>query len=360
MASADEPAASAPNPTGGAAERAMPRPSAPLPIHVLTGFLGSGKTTLLNRALRTPRFADAAVLINEFGDIAIDHLLVREAREELLVLASGCVCCTLRKDLFEELNTLLDQRARGQSPAFARLVLETTGLADPAPIVQTLVADPTLRERVYLDGIVCTVDAQLGLRTLETQPSARKQVSVADRLLLTKRDCADPAQLPELERLLAELNPAAERRWVAPDDDAGALLSGAGHLDTRGILVPAPRARAIRGGTPAAASGAHLAGVSQIAVTLPHPVDFRSFSLWVAFLTQFWAERVLRLKAVLSARGEDHPIAVQAVQHVVYPPLDLPPLPELAGKSQVVLLMQDLTSAERNQITQSLLALATP
>ena len=335
-------------------------------MHVLTGFLGSGKTTLLNRALRTPRFADAAVLINELGEIAIDHLLVRETREQLVVLASGCVCCTLRTDLVEQLTTLLDQRMRRELPAFSRLVLETTGLADPAPIVQTLVAHPALRDRVYLDGILCTVDAELGVRTLEAQPTARKQVAVADRLLVTKRDRVDASLLVLLEQRLAALNPGAQRLF-ASHADAGALLAGAGHLDPRDILVrdfvPTSRAPAIRGpgALPAIAGDAeHLSGVSQVSVTLPHPIDFRSFSLWVSFFTQVWAERVLRLKAVISAQGEPHPIAIQAVQHVVYPPLDLPPLPELAGKSHVVLLIQDLTPQERDQVTQSLLALATP
>lgn len=345
MASAAEPPAQVPAETS-------------LPIHVLTGFLGSGKTTLLNRALRTPRFADAAVLINEFGEVAIDHLLVRESREELLVLASGCVCCTLRNDLVESLTDLLDQRARGLLPPFSRLVLETTGLADPAPIVQTLVSHATLRDRLYLDGILCAVDLQLGLGTLERQTIAQKQVAVADRLLLTKRDLADPEGLPRLEQRLTELNPRAARMEVAAHSDVGALLSGAGHLDTRDVVLTLPRRAAIGGDRGVSAEPAHTAGVSQLSVMLPTPVDFRSFSLWVALLTQVWATRVLRLKAVVSARGEPNPIAVQAVQHVVYPPLDLPPMPELAGQSHIVLLIQDLTPSERAEITHSLRALA--
>ncbi|HEX6240569.1 MAG TPA: GTP-binding protein [Polyangiales bacterium] len=330
-----------------------------LPIHVLTGFLGSGKTTLLNRALKTVRFGDAAVLINEFGEIAIDHLLVRETREELVLLASGCVCCTLRNDLIEALGALLDQRARGEVPRFSRLLLETTGLADPAAIIQTLVSHAALRDRVYLDGILCTVDAQLGARTLAAQAIARRQVAVADRLLLTKRDRVDAAAVAGLEEQLARLNPRAERVWVTPEADAGALLAGAGHLDTRDVLWIAPRASVVRGpGAAPPRAEDHLADVGQLAVTLPEPVDFRRFSLWVSLITQMWAERLLRLKAVVSARGESGPIAIQAVQHVVYPPLDLPPIEELGGKTHVVLLIEKLTAKERSEITASLLELA--
>jgi G3E family GTPase len=330
---------------------------AALPVHVLTGFLGSGKTTLLNRALRTPRFADAAVLINEFGDVAIDHLLVREAREELVVLASGCVCCTLRRDLVEQLTQLLEQRAKGTVPRFSRVVLETTGLADPAPIVQTLVSHATLRDQLYLDGIVCAVDAQLGLGTLRTRRIAQKQVAVADRLLLTKCDLASTAARAPLEQALRGLNPRASVLAVTSEQDASALLSGAGHLDTREVVIVAARAAQKHLFVDAQPHSAELEQVGQFALTLPTPVDFRSFSLWVSLLTQLWAERILRLKAVISARGERQPIAVQAVQHVVYPPLDLPPMPELAGKSHVVLLIQDLTNTERAELQQSLMAL---
>jgi G3E family GTPase len=316
-----------------------------LPVHVLTGFLGSGKTSLLNRVLRTPRFADAAVLINEFGDIAIDHLLVREAREELVVLASGCVCCTLRQDLVAQLSELFEQRRSGSIPRFSRVVLETTGLADPAPIVQTLVSHASLSELVYLDGIVCTVDAQLGLSTLEKQASAQKQVMVADRLLITKRDLVPADALPALLARLDQLNPRAQRVILQPDDDAAKLLLDTGHLDTRDVIFYP-------------AESPHLDRVGQFSLSLEQPVDFRSFSLWVSLITQFWAERILRLKAVISARGEPNPIAIQAVQHVVYPPLDLPPMPELAGKSHIVVLIQDLSDAERSELERGLRAAA--
>lgn len=324
--------------------------TAPLPVHVLTGFLGSGKTTLLNELLRTPELADAAVLINEYGDVAIDHLLVREAREELIVLESGCVCCTLRTDLLTQLGELLDQRERGTIPRFSRIVLETTGLADPGPIVQTLIKQPALADRLFVEGVICTVDTQLGRRTLAHHPEAQKQVSLADRLLLTKLDLSDDAEVALLERELEALNPEAPRVRVERSRARAELLTGTRHLDTRSIVGGVMRARSV--------PHHHTHDVRSFSVVLEREVDFRSFSLWVAMITQFWGERLLRLKAVVSARGEAHPIAVQAVQHIVYPPLDLPASLALQGKSYVVLLARGLSDQEGEEIAVSLRALA--
>lgn len=325
-----------------------PPEQGPLPIHVLTGFLGSGKTTVLNRLLSSPRFAEAAVLINELGEIPIDHILVRDAREELVVLASGCVCCTLRSDLVEQLSSLLAQRAAGTVPRFSRLVLETTGMADPAPIVQTLLRHPALSEALYLDGIVCTVDGQLGSATLETELEAQKQVSIADRLLITKADLSSAAQLSRLEQQLLRLNPEAlQRRAVRGEVDPRFLLD-IGHLDTRDLAT-------------SSLPESHEHGdevVQRFAAVLDKPLDFRGFSLWVAMLTQLWGERILRLKAVVSARGEPNPVAIQAVQHVVYPPLDLPPGGIEPGKSYVVVLARGLSAAERAELRAGLAALS--
>jgi G3E family GTPase len=279
--------------------------------------------------------------------VPIDHYLVREAREETVLLASGCVCCTLRTDLVDQLTSLLAQRARGELPRFRRVLLETTGLADPAPIVQTLLRHPELSDAFYLDGIVCTVDAQLGVQTLDSQPEAQKQVALADRLLLTKLDLVDGQSANALVTRLRRENPSAPvARTTGAEEDVRLLLD-TGHLDTRPILY----ARAT-------AAHDHLHDVRSVSVTLSTPVDFAQFSLWLAMLTQLWAERILRVKAVVSARGEPAPIAVQAVQHIVYPPLNLPPIAELAGRTHVVVLTRGLGERELDEIERSLRELA--
>ncbi len=164
-----------------------------LPVIVLTGFLGAGKTSLLNRLLKDPALAGSAVLINEFGDIGLDHLLVEKVDDTVLLLASGCLCCTIRGDLIDSLGDLLERRAAGTVPAFDRIIIETTGLADPAPILQTLTAHPMLAETVVLDGVVTLVDAVNGLSTLDNHRESVRQVAVADRLVLTKTDLAGPS-----------------------------------------------------------------------------------------------------------------------------------------------------------------------
>jgi len=181
-----------------------------IPVTVLTGFLGSGKTTLLNKLLRRPELADTAVIINEFGEIGLDHLLVEKSDDEgMVTLNSGCLCCTVRGDLVRTMSELFLKRAKGEVTPFKRMVVETTGLADPAPILHTLMTDPLLASRYRLDGVVTTVDGVNGTSTLDNHEEAVKQAAVADRLLLTKSDIADAPKLSELKRRLHQLNPGA-------------------------------------------------------------------------------------------------------------------------------------------------------
>src|SRR5215472_15977076 len=184
-------------------------PSALIPVTLLTGFLGSGKTTVLNHVLKQPEMAATAVIVNEFGEIGLDHLLVERASEDVVLLNSGCLCCTVRGDIVDTLTNLFVDRVKGKVPFFTRVAIETTGLADPAPILHTLMTDPIVAARYMLDGVVTTIDAVNGSRTLDLQPEAVKQAAVADRLLLSKIDLAVPAARKEMEERLKALNPSA-------------------------------------------------------------------------------------------------------------------------------------------------------
>ena len=184
-------------------------PTALIPVTLLTGFLGSGKTTVLNHVLKQPGMAATAVIVNEFGEIGLDHLLVERSSEDVVLLNSGCLCCTVRNDIVDTLTSPFVDRAKSKVPWFTRVVIETTGLADPAPIMHTLMTEPIVAARYMLDGVVSTVDLVNGAATLDRQPEAVKQAAVADRLLLTKTDLADPARRQALEARLKALNPSA-------------------------------------------------------------------------------------------------------------------------------------------------------
>ncbi len=307
-----------------------------LPLHVLTGFLGSGKTTLLNRMLREPALADSAVLINEIGAIAIDHHLVHETARgdaiDIVVLKGGCTCCTVRGDLVDALRELYARRADGTVPAFGRVILETTGLADPAPVLFTLAADPVLRHRFAAGAVLTTVDAVHGLRQLARHPECRKQVVVADRLIITKRDVADPDVVAQLTADLARLNPAAD--ILDPE-----VLAG---------LEPLLAARHM-GDAPAHNLGSELMGraehsgdIAALALTLDRPIEWSPFAVWLSLLLHAHGDDVLRFKALLDVAGWSGPVVLDGIHHLVHPPIHLTTWPAGPRVSRMVIIAQGL------------------
>ncbi len=304
-----------------------------LPVTLITGFLGSGKTTLLTRLLEHPEMGEAAVLVNELGEVGIDHHLLRRVDERTVLLASGCVCCSIRGDLADELRDLLLRRARGEVPPFERVLIETSGLADPAPILYTLLSEPVVQHHYEPGTVVTTVDALHGLR----HPESVKQAVAADALVLTKTDVADPAAVEELEARLGRLNPAAEILRVSFGEvEPGALLRRA-ERDPRELSVEEP---------------AHGDEVRALCLTFEQPLDWTAFGIWLAMLLQSRGEDVLRVKGLLNVGGPG-PLLLNGVQHVVYPPVHLDAWADDDRRSRVVFIGRGI---EREALEASLAA----
>ena len=310
-----------------------------IPIAVLTGFLGSGKTTLLDRLLRHPGFARTAVIINEFGDVGIDHELVATSEESFVTLETGCLCCTIRGDLVLTLEDLLRRRDAGQVPAFERVVIETTGLADPAPILQALMTDQALAERLRLAGVAATADAALGLATLERHPEAVKQAALADRLIITKTDL--PAAATEaLEHRLRGLNPAAP-----------ILRASFGALDPErlfdaGLHDPAGKLRDIEAWLAAPDSHHHHThdhSIASFCLLRDQPLHAVTLSLLLETLAEHRGADLLRVKGLINlVESPDRPAVFHGVQHVVHPPAFLERWPTADRRSRLVFIVRDV------------------
>ena len=319
----------------------------PVVANLLTGFLGSGKTSLLKRLLKQPDLADTAVLINEFGEIGLDHLLIEEVDEEIVLLKSGCVCCTIRGDLKEALTRLYSRRQRGEVPPFRRVVIETTGLADPAPIVATLTADPMLRHHFRQGNVVTVVDAVAGLRNLENYPECLRQAAAADRLVVSKIDLAPPGQVAALRWRLEALNPAAA---IVEADEASDVAAA---LLTEDVHDEAARADEVRRWlAPDEHADAHHRAdpnrhgdIRAFVLTAEMSLDWVRFGLWLSMLLNRHGTRILRLKGLVAIAGQDAPVVIQGVQHLIHRPVHLSGWPDGDRRTRLVVIADGLEPA---------------
>jgi G3E family GTPase len=299
------------------------------PVNLLTGFLGSGKTTLLKRILQSPKLADTAVLINEFGEVGLDHELLERIDENMVLLQSGCLCCTIRGELAEAIRDLHARRETSQIPAFRRLVIESTGLADPLPILTTVTADPVLRHHFRLGLIVTTVDAVNGDRQLDTQPESVKQAAVADRIAMTKTDIASPEASHRLLSRLRRLNPLAPIIRAADNDsDPGELFGNdLFDLDSKTAEVrrwfDAEQTAQAHSHHHHHDKNRHGDDIEAFALTFDQPIAWTAFGLWLSMLLNRHGEAILRVKGILAIEDEEAPVAVHAVQSLVHPPVHL-------------------------------------
>jgi G3E family GTPase len=313
--------------------------AARLPVALLGGFLGSGKTTLVNALLRDPRMTGTAVAVNEFGEVPIDqHLLEEAGPDRTVVMANGCLCCNVSGDLEGAVMRLFARREAGALPRFARLIVEPSGLADPAPIIHALLRNPVLSRAMRLDAVLATVDAVFGLRQLAEHPEAQEGVALAETILLTKTDLA--ADTAALRAELARLNPLApviEVRHGAADP---ASLFPARFLGDAG--APPPVAGWLRA-LPATAT--HTEGVAALSLVSQMPPEWPAFEAWLKRLRLEAGERLLRVKGLVGVPGRDGPVVIQGVHHVLHPPVALDRWPDPDTRTRLVLITRGLGQA---------------
>jgi G3E family GTPase len=318
------------------------------PVTLVTGFLGSGKTTLLQRLLADPALTDTAVLINEFGEIGLDHHLLERIDAQTVLLQSGCLCCTIRGELAAAMRDLQARRARGLVPPFRRLAIETTGLADPLPILTTLHAEPVLQHHFRPGNIITTVDAVNGRAQLAKHAESRKQLAIADRIVLTKTDLAAPAEIALLLARIAEINPAAPILRAAEERLDVQLLLARDAFDP--ALDDGARRRwfGMDLDDPGHAQhdrNRHGADIRAFALTFAQPLDWTMFGVWLSMLLNRHGERVLRVKGILAVAGETAPVAVHGVQHLVHPPVHMRAWPDADRRSRIVFIVDGLDPA---------------
>jgi G3E family GTPase len=312
------------------------------PVNVVTGFLGSGKTTLIARLLQDPELADTAVIVNEFGEVGLDHALVEPVRGDVVLLAQGCLCCALNGDLATTLESLDSKRAAAVVPNFDRVIVETTGVADPAPVLQTILDRPMLLCGYRLGHVVTTVDAVAGAITLDRHWEAVRQAAVADRLLVTKTDLAGGQRSDSLRRRLSLLNPTAPIRCVSHGEIEVEALFGNENRLVSAQPPPVSGEFARADATPATE---HTHRMATVALEFPNPLPYEGLRQWLGDLVGAQGDKLLRVKGIIAVHGQDRPILVNGVQHLFHPPQQLQAWPVGLAKSTLVFILDGLEPA---------------
>jgi G3E family GTPase len=318
-----------------------------IPVTVVTGFLGSGKTTLIRELLRRPEGANTAVVINEYGEVGIDNALLLASSDATVLLGNGCLCCTVRTDLQESLRTLFADRARGAVPGFERVIIETSGLADPGPVLQTFASDRALGEEFHLQSLVTVIDAVNGKANLDRIPEARHQAALADRIVLSKTDAVDAAVIEGLTARIRELS-------AAP-----ILAASHGTIDPGFLLDEAPELAARLASHQHDHAHAHSHGIDSFALFFDAPLPWPVFEQVMAVLTALRGPDLLRVKGLVAVSGCRGPVVVHAVQHVAHRPIELEDWPDGDRRSRLVFITRFLRQEAVEQLFQAVRAVGT-